>query len=76
MDFHDLAGRLLGLAELTKKVPEAGLSNNLVGGEQSHAVHLLCSVVQNILVPSTTWSLGTATAARLHTTRTANHVEL
>jgi hypothetical protein len=37
---HDLTSRLLDLAELLQKVPETGLGNNGVVGEEAHPVEL------------------------------------
>jgi len=37
---HDLTGALLDLPQLLQEVPETGLSDNLVGGEEAHAVEL------------------------------------
>ena len=37
---NDLAVRLLDLSELHQEVPEAGLGDDLIGGEDPHAVQL------------------------------------
>lgn len=37
---HDFAIRLLDLAELGEEVPEAGFGDDIVGGEDAHAVEL------------------------------------
>lgn len=38
LDVDDLTGGLLDLAETTQEVPETGLGDRLVGGENGHAV--------------------------------------
>lgn len=40
VDGHDLAGRLLDLAELAEEVPEARLGDDLVRGKDAHPVEL------------------------------------
>jgi hypothetical protein len=40
VDGDDLTGSLLDLAKLLEEVPEAGLGNDIVGSEESHAEEL------------------------------------
>lgn len=40
VDGDDLTGSLLDLAKLLEEIPEAGLGNDIVGSEESHAEKL------------------------------------
>lgn len=64
VDGNDLTGSLLHLSELTNEVPETGLGDRLVDGEDPHAVELGRGLL-----------LGGKVASNHHVLSEASHLE-
>lgn len=74
----DLSVRLLDLSKLHQKVPESRFGNNIVGGEDQHAIELwgeirLCwqMTPNNLVLGETPWAGGSGISEADHQFRIA-----